>query len=88
MQVPPLKLTLGNTEGAEYCGGNVTLGITEEPVAIDGVYSLFDIPIERFGCTGKHQTPSLAQVDALGIQNAFNQTTITFCVDDIVINQE
>lgn len=86
MQVPPLKLTLGNTEGARYCGGNVTLGITEEPVVNDGFYSLFEIPLAKFGCTGKHKTPSLAQVDALGIQNANNQTTVSFCVDDIVIN--
>ena len=53
MQVPPLKLTLGNTEGARYCGGNVTLGITEEPVVNDGFYSLFEIPLAKFGCTGR-----------------------------------
>lgn len=75
-----LKLTLQNTEQKLYCGGDVILGQTVQPSSTSGDYSVFDIPLSQFGCTN----PSLAQVDALGIQNT-GTTTEAFCLDNIAL---
>jgi cullin-associated NEDD8-dissociated protein 1 len=75
-----LKLTLQNTEQELYCGGNVILGQTVQPSSTKGDYSVFSIPMGQFGCNN----PSLAQVDALGIQNTGDQSE-AFCMDDIAL---
>lgn len=75
-----LKLTLQNTEQELYCGGNVILGQTVQPTSTSGDYSVFDIPLTQFGCSN----PSLAQVDALGIQNT-GSSTEAFCLDNIAL---
>ena len=83
MQIPALKLTLQNTEQQEYCGGNVILGQTVQPSSTEaGGWNIFSIPITQFGCT----SPSLSQVDALGIQNTGSET-IGFCLDNIALVQ-
>lgn len=81
VQVPQnLKLTLQNTEQELYCGGNVILGQTVQPSSTKGDYSVFSIPMGQFGCNN----PSLAQVDALGIQNTGDQSE-AFCMDNIAL---
>jgi cullin-associated NEDD8-dissociated protein 1 len=78
-QVPPLKVFLMNDEKSLYCNKEITLDQVK-PVARNGDYYKFQLPLSMFECVEGSSAGSLANIDRVDFMNV-NERDADYCLD-------